>query len=209
MAVDRREIVNFSVPSDQLRSFRRELDKLGDDAPRAMSAAINRATKSTQGQIAKAIGGPSGILNLPVKAVRERGMRLTLKRDGGNITGAILSMRGARFSLARFAARQTAKGVAYKITRSGARQTIEKAWIADPNTRRPLGVGAVGRRRQKVNVVFGRIGSRYPVFAPHGPSVGEVALKSSEVRRIGSEELGTRLVHEAGRQVERFLRRRN
>lgn len=204
------QAATFQVPPAQLRRFQRELRRLGDRSPRAMSTAIRTSVNAAHGQLAKAIGGPQGILNLPAKIVRERGMTKRFEREGTNITGAQLSMHGARFSIARFGARQTRKGVAYKIDRRGARKTITAAWIADPASKRPLGVGSVGKRRDQVNVVFVRpTTKRRPIAAARGPSVGEVALESSEVRRLATDEFGKRLVHEAGRQVDRLLRRRD
>lgn len=156
------------------------LEALGKDAPKASARAINRtlATVNTQ-----AVRGIAEDLGVAQKHVRPS---LRIYRANTNSLRGSLQGTGRRIPLYDFAARQTKKGVSYRM--QGQRKTIASAFIATMRS------GHTG--------VFARKGGakRLPIAELKGPSVPHVFRKhiTSALRAFTESEFGKNLRHEIG-----------
>lgn len=99
-----------------------ELAKVVSNLPKEMRIVSWKTAKKTKSLIAKSI---TQELATPQKVVRSK---LTQVRSGP--TGAEVTLKKtARISLRDFGARQTKKGVSYKVSKTKGRKTIASAFI--------------------------------------------------------------------------------
>ena len=118
--------------------------------PRVLAGAVNDTARWAVTQIGRAIRDKVAMKQSDIKPHIKR-TRATAAQPSARIT---LS-RSERLSLKRFGARQTKRGVSYRIERAGGRKRIDGAFIVDS-----LG-GHVYRRTGP---------ERLPITKLHGPS---------------------------------------
>lgn len=148
--------VEIKFDEAKLRGVQRTLRHIPNAMPKVMCRAINRTTKSAKTETGRRI---SRTINIKQSAVKKR--ILMIKATFGRWVGT-LAIGEKRFSLIHFKARQTKKGVTYKIEKSGGRKRIPVAFI-----RSPRGVKVVFRRETPQT-------KRMPIIALKGPSLGAV-----------------------------------
>jgi len=97
------------------------LKKVTDNLPKQMSIVSMKAARTGKSAIAKIVSGKIMVTQATVKK------KITVKRVGP--TGAEVTLDAAqRINLRHFGARQTKKGVGYKIDRGGKRKTVVGAF---------------------------------------------------------------------------------
>ena len=157
--------VEIEFDEAKLRRVQRTLRGIPSAMPRVMSRAVNRTTKSAKTETGRRI---SQAVNIKQSAVKKRILmtKATFSRWVGT-----LGISEKRFSLIHFSARQTKKGVTYKIEKITGRKRIPAAFIRSP---------------KKVEVVFRRETpqtKRMPIVALKGPSLGVVFERARGIAR--------------------------
>lgn len=174
--------------------------------PRVTGWAIPRVITSSRTAIVKAIAAdiavPQG--KLYRKGNRRRPVSTALVRGSGVVTGGRVTIDKGRLPLGRFSPKQHWKGgksggrvrtrVSYKISKGGARQKIQDAFLVEMAS----GYQGLFRREGK---------ARLPLYELHGPSVPEVAEKNAAVRRVMDVDAGDELVRQADRRIDYLLER--
>ena len=176
------------ITIDQQR-FQRDIDRLEREF-RSKPAVIARVINATARRTAK------GIKTEISKGIREKvnlkkadvDDKIVIRTRGSNIS--VVLMESYRFGLNRFGARQTRKGVSYRISKQGGRTTIPGAFIVE----------------SKGGNVFRRTGeSRLPIqilrgLSPWGAYVQNDGL-DERIRDAGSERFQRELVRRIDREI--------
>jgi len=166
-----------------MRAAQQELRELADKAPLAVARALNKTIRSVQTQTVRAIAADVGLAQKDVR----KGLTLELATRQRLLARLAVSTR--RIGLHAFRARQTKRGVTYKLP--GGRGRVPSGFIARMKS------GHVG--------VFKRWGpKRLPITELRGPSLGRVfESKVAQVLKQSVRQLFDKyLAHEID-----FLRR--
>lgn len=144
------------------------LSTLGTEIPRALTRALNRTLSEANTAAARALAEDTGLSQSRVK------QNLIATKATFDTLAATLTLSGRRIPLLDFGARQTNKGVSYRIGAKG-RGTVLHAFLATMASghegvfaRRPWAVS----RRMGPGVYHG-----LPIVELHGPSLTHVAQK--------------------------------
>jgi len=146
--------------------------------PKVMSRAINKAAAGARTRVTRRV---AKLVTLRQKDVRDQ---LKLRRATYRKWTAVLTIGGKRFALARFGARQTRRGVTYRISRAAGRKRIARGFLATM----PGGHEGAYERRDR---------PRLPVGEKRGPSVMGVFE--------GPARLAAEILSAAGVDLERFV----
>ena len=157
--------VEVKFDEAKLRGVQNKLRGASSAMPRVMTRAINRTTQSAKTETGRRI---SQAINITQSSIKKRILmtKATFSRWIGT-----LGISEKRFSLIHFKARQTKKGVTYKIEKSGGRKQIPAAFI-----RSPRGAKVVFRRETPQT-------KRLPLVALKGPSLGVVFERAGGIAR--------------------------
>jgi len=160
--------ISLEFDANQLRSVQAELRGWPKGLQKAMSLSINDTTKQVRGQMASDL---SKKINIKRRTVVDLTSRTFAKPT--KLKANIHMRESERVSLKEFGAKQTAKGVTYRIKKTGGRARIESAF--GPN------IAKTHRH------VFKRAGKpRLPLVKLFGPSpavafLGEELDKKTEI----------------------------
>jgi len=157
--------VEIKFDEAKLRRVQKMLRGASSAMPRVMSRAINRTTKSAKTETGRRI---SQVINIKQSAVKKK--ILMFKATFNRWVGT-LGISEKKFSLIHFSARQTKKGVTYKIEKSGGRKRIPVAFIRSPRDAK------VVFRRETPQT------KRLPLIALKGPSLGVVFERTRGIAR--------------------------
>lgn len=153
--------VTIIVSETRLEQVKRDLEGIKGGLPTAASGAINETLMESRTQIVRGI---TSRVNIKAKDIRPhiRIVRSTPKTMTGKLTLAETKRLGLKY----FGARQTARGVSYRIAKSGGRTMIPSAF--------GVTIPRLGGQ------VFLRVGrERLPLRGPlRGPSPWGVVVKS-------------------------------
>lgn len=179
-------LVEIKFDEAKLRRIQLMLRDIPRAMPRVMSRAINKTAKSAKTSIARQIATE---INMKISVIKKN---ITLRRASYRIWRAVLEIWTGRIPLINFAAKQTAKGVSYKIDKKGGRETIKSAFIAT------MASGHKG--------VFKRKGAaRLPIVELRGPSVGEVYRSSAGLAQTAERRAYKELERNIDDQVKLVL----
>lgn len=178
------------------REVRRQLHRLGADADLAMARAINKTIASVQTSATRAIAQDVGLKQSDVRRALEL-VRATRKR-----LVATLSASSRRLTLLAFGARETRRGVTYRLRRG--RGLVPDGFIAEMRS------GHVGVFR-RVLPTRSRKGKprgspALPIEEAHGPSVGRVFKQLLEIRLV--QEARALMPKHLAHEVRFLLRKR-
>ena len=157
--------VDIKFDKAKLLGIQKMLRDVPGAMPKVMSSAINRTIQSARTETGRRI---SRIINITQAAVKKKILMTKATRSRWS---AKLTIGPKRFALAHFKAKQTKKGVTYKIEKTGSRKRIPSAFI-----RSPSGVPVVFRREPPQT-------KRKPIIALKGPSLGAVFEGASGIAR--------------------------
>jgi hypothetical protein len=164
-------MLTFTSPERQIDKLRKLLGESSKQVGRNVATALNATGKLAKSQIAKEI---TTELATPQKIVKQQ--ISATKAAGGNLSVTITLKKTNRMSLRFFGARQTKKGVSYKVSKSKGRKFVPGAFQGP----RP----GVMKASWKGNV-FKRVGtSRLPIQKLQGPSPWGVFVKKKAVRKV-------------------------
>lgn len=165
---------------------------LGDKAkrlPQEIAIAINATAKKTKTNMSRQVRGE---LTLPAKSINQT-LAVTRKASKQSLSGQVRLSKTKRIPLRDYKARQTKKGVSYKISKSGPRKTIASAFQGPrPGKINPSWNGRVFIRKGK---------SRLPITQKFGPSPWGSYVKK---RMKPETKRATKL--ELRKQVEKRIR---
>jgi hypothetical protein len=151
-------MISIDIDARQLKRLRKATAMAGKKFPRELAAAVNSVAKKTRISIGRRI---RQTINLK-KAVAERPVKIKKVATADTPVGVVSIDRERREGLHNFSARQTGKGVTYKIDKRGGRKLVAGAFMGP----RP------GVLAPKLNGgVFKRVGkSRHPIVKLYGVS---------------------------------------
>ena len=147
--------VEIKFSKRKLDEVRKTLKSVPQGMNKVMSSAINATTREAKTSIGKKI---RTVINAKAKDVNRR---LVLKKATRTRWQAAIEISLKRLPLKTFSARQTKKGVSYKINKSGGRKKIDSAFVATM----PSGHVGVFKRSNE---------QRLPIGERYGPSIGQV-----------------------------------
>lgn len=163
-----------------ISSLRRALNGLGADAVRAEVRALNRTIESVKVQASRALADDTGLTRRAVDR------SLSVSRASFSAPEATLTVTGQRIPLIEFGARQTRRGVTYRMPARG-RSLIPSAFIGRMRSghvgvfRRESAQGPLrprrkrgGRRAPAAGVLM--VG-RLPIQERFGPSLPRVFVQ--------------------------------
>jgi len=185
----------------------RELKAFFAEAPRelqtVLSRAINKVGVTARKRIIDIIAQ-----QIAVKKSDLRNRNVTLRRATYRDLMANIVISGRRIPIFNFGARQTKKGVTYRISRSGGRKTALGAFMESYASGTPIqmrsGHRGVFRRRQ----LEGHELARLPIEEIFGPSVPVAAENISALTEASlNNVIGSRLEKEITTQVGVILQR--
>ena len=181
-------MLKIGVDSDQLKKLQKVLGSNQRKLPREINSAINKTLTKVQGFVAKEVTQEVAVSQKVVKK------SLASKRSiASSLQGTVTLKQTRRISLRDFGARQTNKGVSYKISRTKGRKTVLGAFQGP----KPGVMKASWRGN-----VFKRVGKkRLPIVKLSGPSPWGVYVINGDdpvVRKKARQELR--------KQIDRRLR---
>lgn len=172
-----------------------EAKRLLADTPRAMPKIITRSVNKVAVKArTKIIRRVASEIAVKQKDLRQRNVKL--KKANYSTQTATIKITGKRIPLIRFGAKQTKKGVTYKIKKSGGRKKITGAFVE------AMSSGHRGAFRRKGK-------SRLPIVELFGPSIPAAMENVADMaKRTMEREIGKNLHNEINRQVGLVLERR-
>lgn len=178
-----REFVRVEVDPVSMQRLQLYLGHAPKEIPRAVAAAINRTGRWQRTQISRRIRQEVNLTQKDLAAY------LSYEpATARSLHGTIRVARRRRIPLIDFGARQTRRGVTYKIARKGGRQLAAGAFI---NAGPKAGM-QVWRRLGK---------ERYPIARLQGVSAWGVFVKNPKVHAVTRQEVADRLRVEVEQRV--------
>jgi len=198
--------VDIEFNKAEMRALERTLAAIPNGANKALCTALNDTGKTLERRI---VGGINKVVNVKKKDIRRfiHLHRATWHRLIASIT--LTGGKDSRVPLFQFGARQTKRGVSYKIERAGGRQMAEGAFLATM-VLTSMHRGAF-RRSPYWTHRYPRGGSR--TGQKHGLKIME--LKGPSVVSVYQRHLGPKTIADGGellrknvdRQIERLLKK--
>jgi hypothetical protein len=185
--------VKITIAASDIARLKKAIEDTGRSLRKELSIACNQTANKSKSIISKQIASE---LATSQKTIRTT-IRIAQKAKDSEIQAVVEVKKEKRISLKEFGARQTKKGVSYKISKSRGRKTIPGAFQGPKpgsiNVRTKGNVfKRVGKSRLPIVKLFGP--SSWGVFVvgkKQGPSVAETEaeLKKQIDRRIRFIEL--------------------
>lgn len=198
--------ISVEVDPRQLAALERMLGGVRGGLPRVAARAVNKVARGARTRVVRAVAG-----RVAVKQGELRRRNVTLKTANYKHLSAHLRISGARIPVIRFGARQTRRGVSYRIEKRGSRRKVRRAFIATMRsghrgvfTRDPLWEHRYPRGRSS--------GRKHglPITELRGPSVPEVVRDAAELgRRVLDRELRRKLRTEVATQGRLLIEQAN
>jgi len=158
-------LTEVKFDEEKLRQIQRLLRAVPQELPGVMSRAINRTATSVKTEIARRISAKVKITQAAVKR------SLLIRKATRRRWVATISVGHKRIPLIHFGARQTKKGVSYRIEKQGPRKSIKSAFIQTMPVSGHIGA-------------FKRTGpKRLPIVQLLGPSPASVFERAGEIAR--------------------------
>jgi hypothetical protein len=116
----------IAITSQGLQELAKAVSGKTKDLKKNLAIAINDTSRFCKSQIAKEIQGTG--LNVTQKVIKS-GLKDSGRANAAKLSVQVTLEKGYRFGLNAFNARETKKGVTYKITRNGGNKNIQNAFI--------------------------------------------------------------------------------
>jgi len=190
------KMIEVKVDDRKLKQVYRDLKKVPRDMGKLMYRAIDKTAKNSRKQIVDRIANEI--------ALKKKDIRDSIHYDKPSYTrwSARLDVYTNRIPLIKFGAKQTKKGVSYRIEKSGGREKIKSAFITEMPIR--------GKKQTKRHEgVFKRTGKeRLPIRELLGPSLGHVFENAGNIAEQVQSDTNKRLVKNIDAQLAMILERR-
>lgn len=175
-----RPLVEIVIDDKEIKRLERQLTAFPKAMPRVMSRAINKATVSTRVSAAHKI---TGKVNITITRAKQA---MILVKATFSTWVASIRYQKRRIRIIAFGARQTNKGVTYKINKSDGRELIPGAFITTVRRgQRAENKGVFARRFKKGTTE--RVG-RYPIIQQRGPSFSRVMKENPQITQAVENE---------------------
>jgi uncharacterized alkaline shock family protein YloU len=182
----RGEWLGVEYDQRQIRRLERTLSGVRDGVGRVMSRAINNVASRARSEIVGRIQQQTGVKSSAVKKA------VQLLKASKRFWSARIRITGRGMPLIWFGARQTRKGVSYRISSERGRELRRSSFIA----RMPNGHRGVFTR------LFSR---RLPIVEQYGPSIPQLFEDVQGLAREVLQETGRNLEKEVSTQVRVLL----
>lgn len=196
----------------QLARIKRDLGDAANQLPRVISASVRRTTDTVRSRLVRAVAANIAIAQNKLYQRASRGRPIQQRFSGRPTTEGHISAGGEPDETAgtpspktrvgripigpsRFGARQTTRGVSYRIGKAEPRQTIENAFLLTFRSGHTAAFARMSRRRGAIAKL-------------HGPSVPHVALEDSAAKTLVSVDAGKLFERVLSQQLDRALERR-
>lgn len=175
-------MLQFDFKNDSLNKLAEAVGKSGRSLTREFATAVNKTSKGLKTPASKEIRTE---LAAPAKAVN-KSLSQTRKATSSSLMAVFTVAKSNRIPLRDFGARQTKKGVSYRISKSTGRRTADSAFQ----------VNKLG------NHVFKRVGKqRLPIRKLKGPSPHGVFV-AKEMDKPVTADAEVRLQKEIERRIQ-------
>lgn len=184
-------MIDLSVKPSQIKRIEAALGSKAKQVPRKVASAVNKTATRTKGFMAKEVSKELALTQKNIKST----ISIPERATPNNLGVKIVLRESKKIPLRDYGARQTKRGVSYKISRRGSRKLVEKGFQGPtPNIRK---VSWRGR-------VFARVGeSRLPIVQLYGPSPWG-AFNKNKMRRPVLKLAKKQLRKELAEQVRRI-----
>ncbi len=180
----------IKINDREVRALEHALKGMGRTLPRIMTRAIDKAAAPARTEISQGLSKLTGM-----KAGRTKEFVKLKKATFSSLRAAVRISTG-RIPLIDFRAHQTKRGVTYRSTKTGGRETISDAFI----TKTPK-----GQRKG----VFKRTGRpRLPIVVLRGPSLAVLYDDLDDLQRSVWRNANKRLTENIEAQVQLVLNRK-
>lgn len=185
--------IEVKFDEKKLKEIQRSMS-VGREMNKLMYRVIDKTAKGSRTQIVNALAGEI--------ALKKTIIRNAIRYQKPSYTRwmAQLDVFGTRIPLLDFSARQTKKGVSYKIDKKGKREKILHAFIGDMRS----GHRGVFKRSGTDENLVGRLG----INEKFGPSLGGVFENAGNIAAEIQRDAGERLVKNADAQLALMLEKR-
>ena len=191
-------MLTIQADEAKIRRVQKTLAAFPRAAGKVISRAINKVATGARAEVVRAIAG-----QIAVKQSELRAQNVRLDKASYRLWRAQVRVTGRRIPLKRFGARQTRRGVTYRIRKSGGRGTATGAFLAIMDTGH---VGVFGRRPGWTHrFPRGRASGRKHGLAIqelYGPSVPEVMKNAVD---LAAERLDRRIAERLDAEIDRQL----
>jgi len=184
-------MIEVEINRGQYQALHHLLADMPKELPKVITRAINKVAKASYTRILSKISHEYAVSQSELK---RRNVTLRKASYGNQI--ATIKIKGRRIRLLAFKARQVAKGVSYKIKKTGGRKRVY-AFMESPvggaPTVMPSGHMGVFRRKGR---------SRLPIIELFGPSIPAMFQTTPEfakgvLERDVSAQLGREIISQA------------
>lgn len=183
------KLIEIKFDDKRLKSIQKMLREVPQKMGMVMLRSINRTTTSSRAEIARQIAAVVTTKQGVIKKGIDR------QKATKNYWRGELDITRRRLPLKEFKAKQTKKGVKYKIEKSGGRKLAEHAFIATMRS------GHEGVFRRKGD-------GRLPIAELRGPSVGGVFEGAAGIAQRVIEHASGRLETNIMAQIKYILEKR-
>lgn len=196
-------VVDIKINEAQLAQIRQMLAGFPKAMPRILVGAINRVARQAKTDTAKEIAKTVALKRKTILG------KIRMSKATKSRLAASLYMDDSPVSLHHFGARQTKKGVTYKIGKQGGRKLLPHGFIqaaknADLVFKR-LAPGDDPRGRVDKHAGAMPSARRYPIGVQRGPGVRELFGADSGLQRRLQSGINQNLMKNVDAQVKKYL----
>lgn len=180
----------IKINDGEVKALERALKDMGRTLPRIMTRALNKTAAPARTEITRGLAKRTGM-----KIGRTKESVKLKKATFSNLRAAI-SLSTGRIPLIDLRARETKRGVTYRSTKTGGRETISDAFLT-----------RVGSTEHKG--IFKRKGRpRLPIVELRGPSLAVLYEDLDELQRSVQRKASDRLSKNIAAQIQLILNRK-
>lgn len=184
--------LTFTPDPAQYAELRSILGNTPNRIRNVLRSAVNRTAAKAQVIVIRTITHEVNIKASDIRGNAHRFGGVVVKKARGAELSARVTVTGSRIPLYRFGAKQTKRGVTYRIKKGGGRGIAPSAFIA---TMRSGHTGVFKRKTKK----------RFPIYELRGPSLPHVGITSQVLGYEIRTALTTELAKNIASQVDRVL----
>lgn len=184
--------IEIKINRMQMAQIQRLLREFPKEMPTAMAGAINDTAKDARNYAANELYKELNLKKSYIKSL------LKISKAKRTKQSAMISISGRRPGLIHFSARQTSKGVGYKITRRGGRKSILHAFIQEVKGAKNVWIRVRGKGPSGLV-------PRKPITRLEGPSPAKVISDSPAMSAKIKTHTSSSLEYNISRRIHRIL----
>ena len=189
-------MIEIQINAKQIKKLKEAVGKAKKSFPKELAGAINQVARKTKVKIGKDI---RSVVAMKV-AEAKKPISITAKATAGHLSATVSLKKTTRLGLRHFGARQTKKGVSYRISKTGGRGFVPGAFQGPtPQIRKMSWQGNAFKRVGK---------SRLPIVQIKGVSAYG-AYKKNELSKPQVKEINAELRKQMERRINLNVLRAN